>query len=73
MNEKWVKKANSEQPLCKIYMVNFLNFKTLFSFNLPDHKTNEKEKNIRNLSIWELKYSPRAENLETMINNLKKL
>jgi hypothetical protein len=33
----------------------------------------EKEKFVQNLSKWELKYSPRAENLEKMINIYKKV
>jgi len=33
----------------------------------------KKEKILQNLSKWEIKYSPRAENLETMINIYKKV
>jgi hypothetical protein len=31
------------------------------------------EKFVQNLSKWELKYSPRVENLKTMINIYKKV
>ena len=51
-------------------ILTFLNFK---SYYLPDHKIIEKEKFVQNLAKWELKHSPRAENLETIINIYKKV
>ena len=50
------------------YKINFLNVKSYcFPLICWIKKQLRKEKNVQNLSKLELKYSPRAENLETMI------
>jgi hypothetical protein len=52
------------------------NFHNLKSYCFPSiyriRKQMKNEKNAQNLSKWELKYSPRMENLGTMINIRKK-
>jgi hypothetical protein len=56
------------------YLVNFPNFKSYcFPLIYRIKKKLKKEKFVLNLSKWELKYSPRAENLEKMTNIYKKV
>ena len=56
------------------YIVNFLNFKSYcFPLIYQIKKQKKKDKNTQNLLKRELKYSPRLENLETMINISKKV
>ena len=56
------------------YLVNFPNFKSYcFPLIYQIEKQLKKEKFVQNLSKWELKYSPRAENPEKMINIYKKV